>query len=392
MCMSSERCGRRSAATGESLPAYGPTTWRRSSSGEVVRRAGVDPSTIDEVALGAANQAGEDNRNVARMAVLLAGLPDHVPGYTVNRLCASGLTAVVSAAQAIGAGHADVVVAGGVESMTRAPWVMARPEHPYAAPGELADTALGWRLVNPRMPDLDGGEATISLGRTAEKVAQLDGITREESDAYALRSQQRAVAAQQAGHFADELLPVPVRGGAVETDECPRADTDANKLAALKPVFDGIVTAGSASSLADGAAALVLASEAAVHRQGLSPLARVVAAASAGVAPSVMGLGPVPATEKALARAGWTVPTLDAVELNEAFAPQVLACVRRLGLDLDIVNSDGGAIALGHPLGCSGTRLVVTLLGRMARESARRGLATLCVGVGQGVSLLLERP
>ncbi|WP_422733800.1 thiolase family protein [Micromonospora sp. WMMD558] len=360
--------------------------------GEAVRRAGADPSTIDEVALGAANQAGEDNRNVARMAVLLAGLPDHVPGYTVNRLCASGLTAVVSAAQAIGAGHADVVVAGGVESMTRAPWVMARPERPYAAPGELADTALGWRLVNPRMPDLDGGEATISLGRTAEKVAQLDGITREESDAYALRSQQRAVAAQQAGHFADELLHVPVRGGAIEADECPRAETDASKLAALKPVFDGIVTAGSASPLADGAAALVLASEAAVQRQGLTPLARVVTAASAGVAPSVMGLGPVPATEKALARAGWTVPTLDAVELNEAFAPQVLACVRRLGLDLDVVNRDGGAIALGHPLGCSGTRLVVTLLGRMTRESARRGLATLCVGVGQGVSLLLESP
>jgi 3-oxoadipyl-CoA thiolase len=361
--------------------------------GEAVRRAGVDPDHIDEVILGAANQSGEDNRNVARMAVLLAGLPDHVPGYTVNRLCASGLTAIASAAQAILAGQADVVVAGGVESMTRAPWVMEKPGTPWARPGQVFDTSLGWRLVNPRMPAVDGGEATISLGETAEKVARGDGITREQSDAYALRSQERAVAAQKDGKFDAELMSVSTPKGDVTADEGPRPDTTADRLAALRPSFiaDGIVTAGSSSPLSDGAAALVVASEDAVRRYGLQPRARVVTTASAGVAPSTMGLGPVPATERALSRAGWTVGELDAVELNEAFAPQVLACVRRLGLDIDTVNADGGAIALGHPLGCSGARLVVTLLGRLERDSGRRGLATLCVGVGQGVSMLVER-
>jgi 3-oxoadipyl-CoA thiolase len=358
-----------------------------------LERAGVDAGEVDEVVLGAANQAGEDNRNVARMAVLLAGLPDAVPGYTVNRLCASGLTAVANAGQAVLAGQADLVVAGGVESMTRAPWVMAKPGTPWAKPGEVADTALGWRLVNRRMRAVDGGEATITLGETAEKVARLDGISRADSDAFALRSHQRAVAAAKEGRFDAEIVPVPVGDGEVALDEGPRADTSLERLGRLRPVFaaDGIVTAGSSSPLSDGAAAVVVASERAVSRLGLQPRARIVTAAAAGVAPSTMGLGPVPATEKALERAGWSVGDLDAVELNEAFAPQVLACVRRLGLDPETVNADGGAIALGHPLGCSGARLAVTLLGRLEREGGRRGLATLCVGVGQGVSMLAER-
>jgi len=361
--------------------------------GEAVRRAGADPERIDEVVLGAANQAGEDNRNVARMAVLLAGLPESVPGYTVNRLCASGLNAVATAAQAVLSGMADIVVAGGVESMTRAPWVLEKPSRPWAKPGEIVDTALGWRLVNPRMPALDGGEATISLGQTAEKVARLDGISREESDAFALRSHQLAVTAQKEGKFDAEIVPVETRAGTVSVDEGPRADTSVERLAGLRPVFDkdGIVTAGSSSPLSDGAAAIVVASAGAVERYGLRPRARVVTAASVGVAPSVMGLGPVPATEKALDRAGWTVDQLDAVELNEAFATQAIACQRRLGLDPATVNADGGAIALGHPLGCSGARLVVTLLGRLERNGGRRGLATMCVGVGQGQSLLVER-
>src|SRR5664279_2683515 len=294
--------------------------------GEAVRRAAVPPDAVDEVILGAANQAGEDNRNVARMAVLLAGLPDTVPGFTVNRLCASGLTAVASAVAAVRAGDAEVVVAGGVESMTRAPWVTAKPATAWASPAEVADTALGWRFVNPRMADVDDGQATIGLGETAEKVARLDGI----------------------------------------------------------------VTAGSASPLSDGAAAIVVVSEEAVRRHRLEPRARALGSAAAGVAPSVMGLGPVPATEKLLSRLGWTVADIDAVELNEAFAPQAIACIRRLGLDPETVNADGGAIALGHPLGCSGGRLVVTLLGRLGRTGGRRGVATLCIGVGQGQSLAVE--
>jgi 3-oxoadipyl-CoA thiolase len=357
-------------------------------------RAGVpDDDSVDEVVLGAANQSGEDNRNVARMAALLAGLPDSVPGYTVNRLCASGLQAVVAAAQAIRSGEADVVVAGGVESMTRAPWVMAKPGTPWAAPGEVSDTSLGWRFTNPAMKRLDDGKATIPMGETAEEVAVLDGITREDSDAFALRSQERAVAAAKDGRFDAELIAVDTPTGTVSADEGPRADTSIERLAKLPTVFrsGGVVTAGSSSPLSDGAAALVVASESAVERHGLTPLARVVAGASAGVAPSTMGLGPVPATEKVLARSGWSLDEVGSVELNEAFAVQVLACARRLGLDLDRVNADGGAIALGHPLGCSGARLVVTLLGRMQREGSSRGLATLCVGVGQGLALTLER-
>jgi acetyl-CoA acetyltransferase family protein len=366
--------------------------------GEAVRRAGAPAEAIDEVVLGAANQAGEDNRNIARMAVLLAGLPDTVPGYTVNRLCASGLTAVISAAHAIRAGDADLIVAGGVESMTRAPWVMQKPGTPWARPGEVVDSSLGWRFTNPAFTAHDktagtGPEdrrVTLSMGETAEEVAALDGVTRADSDAFALRSHDRAIAAIDAGRFAGEIVAV----GDVTTDEIPRRGSTLDRLAGLRPVFrpGGVVTAGSSSPLSDGAAALVVASGAAVERYGLTPRARVVTAASAGVAPQLMGLGPVPATEKALARAGWGVGDLDAVELNEAFAVQSLAVIRRLKLDDERVNADGGAIALGHPLGCSGARLTVTLLGRMDRENARRGLATLCVGVGQGVAMLVERP
>jgi 3-oxoadipyl-CoA thiolase len=375
--------------------------------GEAVARAGVPADAVDEVVLGAANQAGEDNRNVARMAVLLAGLPDAVPGYTVNRLCASGLTAVTNAAQAIRAGEAEVVVAGGVESMTRAPWVMAKPGTPWAKPGEVADTSLGWRFTNPRFTGRDAsapephtesaGPVTLSMGETAEEVAALDGITREECDAFALRSHVRAVAAAKDGRFDEELVavPVPQRKGdpvLVTADEGPRPEASPESLARLRPVFraGGVVTAGNSSPLSDGAAAVVVASERAVREHGLTPLARIVTGASAGVAPHVMGLGPVPAGRKALDRAGWRVGDLDAVELNEAFAAQGLACVRRLGLDPETVNADGGAIALGHPLGCSGARLTVTLTNRLRREGGRRGLATLCVGVGQGAALLIE--
>ena len=347
---------------------------------EAVDRAGVPDDQVDEVVLGAANQSGDDNRNVARMAVLLAGLPLEVPGFTVNRLCASGLQAIASAAAGIRSGENDVVVAGGVESMTRAPWVMAKPGMPWAKPGEVHDTALGWRFVNPRHDP----EHTITLGQTAERVAQLDGITREDSDRWGLRSQERAARAIAEGHFDAEIVPV----GEVTADETPRATT-LEKLAALRPSFGGVVTAGSASPLSDGASAVVVASAAAVRRLGLVPRARVVTAASAGVEPHLMGLGPVPATQKALARAGWS--GVDAVELNEAFATQVLASTRRLGLDEETVNADGGAIALGHPLGSSGCRLVVTLLGRLEREGLRTGLATMCVGVGQGAAMLVER-
>jgi acetyl-CoA acetyltransferase family protein len=300
----------------------------------------------------------------------------------------------MSAAQAVAGGAADVMVAGGVESMTRAPWVMAKPGTPWARPGEVADTALGWRLVNPRMPALDGGHATITLGDTAEEVALLDGITREECDAYAVRSQERATRAQDKGFFDPELVAVPVpKGEPLTRDETPRPGTTPEGLARLKPSFreGGVVTAGNASPLSDGASAVVVASAEAVERFGLEPRARVVAGASAGVPPHLMGLGPVPATTKLLERTGLTVADLDAVELNEAFAAQVLACVGRLGLDEDTLNADGGAIALGHPLGSSGCRLLVTLLGRLEREGGRRGLVTLCVGVGQGSSLLVER-
>jgi 3-oxoadipyl-CoA thiolase len=358
--------------------------------GEAVARAGVDPALVDEVILGAANQAGEDNRNVARMAALLAGLPVSVPGFTVNRLCASGLTAVATARALIAAGDADVVVAGGVESMTRAPWVTEKPAKAFAKPGPSFDTSIGWRFTNPRFEE----ETTASMPQTAETVARRWKLTREELDAFALRSHERAVAAAKDGRFAGEIVPVPVRDGVVDADEGPRPDTSLERLARLRPVNgpDGVVTAGNSSSLNDGAAAVVVVSDRFLDRHGLTPRARLVAAANVGVPPEIMGIGPVPATRKVLDRAGWTVGDLDAVELNEAFASQSLACVRDLGLDPERVNADGGAIALGHPLGASGTRILVTLLGRLERSGGRRGLATMCVGVGQGSALLVERP
>ncbi|MBN7793211.1 thiolase family protein [Microbacterium esteraromaticum] len=356
-----------------------------------VDRAGVPDAEVDEVILGAANQAGEDNRNVARMAVLLAGLPDEVPAITVNRLCASGMSAIAMAAQAIRAGDADVMVAGGVESMTRAPWVQAKPERAWAKPGAAFDTSIGWRFTNPRL--LAREKATFSMPETAEEVARREGITREDADAFALRSQHRAIAAVDAGRFADEIVAVPTRAGDVLVDEGPRRDTSLEALAALRPVVPGgsVVTAGNSSSLNDGASAVVVASAEAVRRFGLRPRARIVTATTAALAPEIMGLGPVPASERALKRAGLDVSAIGAVELNEAFATQSLASIRRLGLDPDIVNRDGGAIALGHPLGSSGSRIVITLMGRMEREGAGLGLATMCVGVGQGSAMILER-
>ncbi|MGN7964483.1 thiolase family protein [Microbacterium sp. 22179] len=356
-----------------------------------VDRAGVPGGAIDEVILGAANQAGEDNRNVARMAVLLAGLPDDIPGLTVNRLCASGMSAIALATQAIRAGDAELLVAGGVESMTRAPWVQAKPERAWAKPGAVVDTSIGWRFTNPRLSARAG--TTLSMPETAEEVARRDGITREDADAFALRSHGRAIAAIDAGRFADEIVAVPTRAGDVDVDEGPRRDTDLGALASLRPVVEGgrVVTAGNSSSLNDGASAVIVASGEAVRRYGLTPRARIVTATSAALAPEIMGLGPVPATERALRRTGLAVDAIGAVELNEAFASQSLASIRRLGLDPERVNRDGGAIALGHPLGSSGCRIVVTLLGRMEREGAGLGLATMCVGVGQGTAMILER-
>jgi acetyl-CoA acyltransferase len=350
----------------------------------------LDPARIDDVYWGAANQAGEDNRNVGRMAVLLAGLPDSVPGATLNRLCASGLEAFTVAARAIAAGEADIVLAGGSESMTRAPFVLPRPDEALPHRMQLADTRLGWRLVNPVMPDLNG---VLAMGETAEEVASRYGVGRERQDEFALRSHRRAAAARDGGRFKDELIPVAVPGGAlVEADEGIRADTSLEKLASLRPAFreGGSVTAGNSSPLNDGAAGLVLVSEEGLARLGVEPLARYVAGASAGVHPDVMGVGPIPATAKVLGRSGWGIGDLDTAELNEAFAAQALAVIDGLGIDPAIVNPDGGAIALGHPLGCSGARIVTTLVHRMRREGLRRGLAAMCVGVGQGTAVLLE--
>ncbi|MHC5558810.1 thiolase family protein [Kocuria sp.] len=361
-----------------------------------VTDAGIDPHDVDEVILGNANGAGEENRNVARMAWLLAGFPDTVPGITVNRLCASSLSAIITASHMVKAGAADLVVAGGVESMSRAPWVMEKPATAYAKPGEVFDTSIGWRFTNPKFTQID--KLTYSMPETAEELAAVDGITREDADAFAVASHERAIAAIDAGRFAGEIVPVTVRGrkGAetvVDTDEGPRPGTTAEVLARLRPVVrtDGIVTAGNSSSLNDGASALLVASERAVEKYGLAARARIVDGASAGVPPHIMGIGPVPATHKVLERTGWSIDDLGAVELNEAFATQSLACIRRLGLDPGTVNNDGGAIALGHALGSSGARITITLLGRMEREGAGRGLATMCVGVGQGTALLLEK-
>ena len=352
-----------------------------------VERAGIDPAAIDDVYLGCANQAGEDNRNVARMASLLAGLPDSVPGVTLNRLCASGLSAVVSASHAVLAGDAEIVVAGGVESMSRAPLVMAKPDAAFPRGNQTVwDTTLGWRFPNPRLEELFPLE---SMGETGENVAERWEVSREEQDAFALRSQQRWAAAQEAGRFADELVPV----GDVTVDEHPRPSTTAEALAGLKPAFraGGTVTAGNASGINDGAAALVVASEERARELGLEPLGAFVGSAVAGVDPRVMGIGPIPAVRKLLERTGVSPDDLDLVELNEAFASQSLAVVRDLGLDEEKVNVNGGAIALGHPLGMSGARLVVSLLHELRRRNGRYGLATLCVGVGQGVAALFER-
>ena len=360
----------------------------------VLERSGLPPERVDDVLLGCANQAGEDNRNVARMASLLAGLPVEVPGQTVNRLCGSGLQAVASAAQAIAAGEGEIFLAGGVESMTRAPYVLLKSGKAWdRSPPAVADTTVGWRFTNPRLrPDW-----TISLGETAEVVAELCGIGREAQDRFALHSQQRAQAALAAGAFDDEIVPVEVsRGsGRVETvrrDEPPRPDVTLASLAALQPAFraGGTVTAGTSSGINDGAAALAVVSRAAAGELGLRPLARIVATAVAGVDPARMGLGPVPATRKALARAGLAVSDLDLVELNEAFAAQALACIGELGLDPARVNIHGGAIALGHPLGASGARILTTLVHALRRTRGRYGVATMCIGVGQGIAMVVD--
>ena len=358
-----------------------------------VERAKFDPSKIDDVILGCTNQAGEDNRNVARMAVLLAGLPIEVPGQTVNRLCGSGLQAVASAAQAIKAHEGDAFIAGGVESMTRAPYVQLKSGSPWNREvPPMADSTVGWRFTNPRMTK----EWTISLGMTAEKVAKQYGITREEQDAFGLESQKRAVAAIEQGVFDDEIVPVeiPQKKGTpvvVTRDEHPRPDVTLDKLKALKPAFtaEGTVTAGNSSGINDGASALLLVST--DKLDGMKPLARVVATAVAGVDPSVMGMGPVPATRKVLQRAGLTLDQIDLIELNEAFAAQGLACMKELALDPAKVNVYGGAIAMGHALGSSGSRLLTTLVHALNRRNARYGLATMCIGVGQGIAMIVER-
>ena len=348
-----------------------------------VERAGVPAEEIEDVYFGAANQAGEDNRNVARMAALLAGLPEDVAGVTVNRLCASGLSALIGACHAIRAGDGDLFVAGGVESMSRAPLVMAKPEN---GDQTVWDTTLGWRFPNPRMEAMSPLE---SMGETGENVAERFNVTREEQDEFALQSHRRWAAAQEAGRFADELVPV----GEVDRDEHPRPDTSFEKLAALKPAFrqGGSLTAGNSSGINDGAAALVVASEEKARELGVAPFGRFVASAVAGVDPRIMGVGPVPAVRKVLERAGLGVADLDLVELNEAFASQSIYVIRELGLDPERVNVNGGAIAIGHPLGMSGARLVVSLLHELRRRGGRYGLATLCVGVGQGQAAIFER-
>lgn len=360
----------------------------------IIARSGINPALIDDVILGCANQAGEDNRNVARMALLIAGYPVEVAGQTVNRLCGSGLQALASAANAIAVGDADVIVAGGVESMSRAPLVTLKPESGYERGNrELVDTTIGWRFVNPKLNDR---YPTISLGETAERVAQEWSVSREDQDAFALASQQRAAAAAKV--HAEEIVPVriPQRTGdpvVVDRDEHPRPETNAASLARLKPAFsrDGSVTAGNASGINDGAAALLVVEAERARALGLTPYARIVATAVAGVDPGVMGIGPVPAIKKLLARTGLTVADLDRVELNEAFASQAVACIRELGLDLEKTNVHGGAIALGHPLGASGARMATTLVRELRRRGGRYGLAAMCVGVGQGIALLVER-
>jgi len=387
-------------ALGGALSAVRPDDMAALIIRSLVERSALNPALIDEVYLGCANQAGEDNRNIARMAVLLAGLPVEVPAVTVNRLCASSLTAINIAARAIRAGDGEIYIAGGVESMSRAPYSLPKAEQGFPFGNLTAyDTALGWRYPNPRMVELYGTE---QMGETAENIAEQTGITRTDQDAFAAESHRRAIAAIDAGKFAEEIIPVPVpqRKGdpiLVTTDERPRRDTTPESLARLRAAFrkDGSVTAGNSSGLNDGAAGVLMMSAERAAALGLKPLARVVATASAGVPPRVMGLGPIPAVRKALAKAGLNVSDLGLVELNEAFAIQSLAVIRELGLPLDIVNVNGGAIALGHPLGCSGARILTTLLHEMGRRAPQAprpfyGLATLCVGVGQGEATIVE--
>jgi 3-oxoadipyl-CoA thiolase len=363
----------------------------------VVDRSGIEPGLIEDVILGCANQAGEDNRDVARMALLLAGLPVEVAGLTVNRLCGSGLQAINSAAHAIAVGDGDVFIGGGVESMTRAPYVMAKPANAWdRGPRELEDTTLGWRFLNPKLAEM---YYPYSMGETAENVAERWGIDRERQDAFALESQRRAVAAIEAGRFDDQIVPIEVAGPKGETtvvsrDEHPRADTSAEALARLKPAFKrdgGSVTAGNSSGINDGASAVLLVESERARELGLTPLARVVATAVAGVDPAVMGIGPVPATRKVLERAGIGIADLDLIELNEAFASQSIAVIDELGLDPAKVNPNGGAIALGHPLGMSGGRLITMLTHELRRTGGRYGLATMCIGVGQGIATIVER-
>jgi 3-oxoadipyl-CoA thiolase len=363
----------------------------------VVDRNDLPEDSIEEVFMGCTNQAGEDNRNVARMASLLAGLPVEVPGVTVNRLCASGLEAVSQAARQIMLGDGDLVLAGGVESMTRAPLAMSKPDRSFPrGNGELYDTTIGWRFVNPRMAEL---YSTEGMGETAENVAERYGVLRAAQDEFALESQRRAVAAADAGRFDDEIVPVPApqpKGDpvTVHADEQPRPDTSLEKLARLRPVFreGGTVTAGNSSGINDGAACLVLATKERAAELGREPLARVVSVGAAGVDPAYMGIGPVPASRKALDRAGLTIDDIDLVELNEAFAAQVLASMGELGIDHEKLNVNGGAIALGHPLGCSGARLLGTLIYELRRRGGRYGLATMCIGVGQGLAMVVENP
>jgi 3-oxoadipyl-CoA thiolase len=362
---------------------------------QAVERTGIDPAAVCDVYLGAANQAGEDNRDAARMAALLAGLPQEVPGVTVNRLCASGLEAVNQASRALRLGEGDLYLAGGAESMSRAPWVVPKPEAGLPrGPQTMHDTALGWRLVNPRMAER---YSTESMGETAENVAERYGIARDEQDRFALQSHARAVAASAEGRFADELVPVDASadGGdpvVVAADEGPRADTSLEKLARLRPAFrdGGTVTAGNASTLNDGAACLVLASPERAEAIGARPLARIVSIGVAGVDPAYMGMGPVPAIRRALDAASLALDEIDLVEINEAFAAQVLACIGELGIEEERLNVNGGAIALGHPLGCSGARILTTLAWELRRRRARYGIAALCVGVGQGVATIVE--
>ena len=363
----------------------------------LIERSGIDAALVDDVYLGAANQAGEDNRNVARMSALLAGFPETVPGATVNRLCASGLEAINIASRMIEAGHGDVFIAGGVESMSRAPYVLGKSETAFGRAQELYDTSIGWRFVHPRMKDMGH---TDPLGITAENVARAHAISREDQDEFALQSQQRWAAADEKGLFADELVSVEVPQRKrdpiiVSSDEHPRPGTTLEALARLRPAFaqddQGTVTAGNSSGVNDGAAALLLVEAERAKELGLTPLAYVGASASAGVAPSSMGMGPVPAVHKALERAGLSLQEIGLVELNEAFAAQALACCRELGLDRERVNVNGGAIALGHPLGCSGARLVTTLVHEMQRREVKYGMASLCVGVGQGLATVFER-